>query len=302
MEAWRNKGKRRKEIFQRVTPNCILVVLDTETTGLADDAEIIQFAAMKYRVESNLTLSPLDEIDVYIRPKTPLVKKITDITGISNEMLKHEPSEEQITPKIVSFLSDCDVIAGYNVEFDMKKIRFLSYRTGYFFRECPTLDVLEMTRDMIAQSEIDSYALQSVISYLYPDNTFQFHSAIEDVRATAQILQQMLFQYWKFQDKQVYEPIHLEKGYLFINPKQKSMQRIYVKINKGDVDDIFYDLLRKCWSCNATSRAIALFQSIDKESLEDQFLDKYGYRFGHRTMDEIGRSWLKYYRQKHKKH
>ena len=47
---WRNKEKRKNEILKYVKVDSTVVAFDVETTGLGDDAKIIQFSAIKYKV------------------------------------------------------------------------------------------------------------------------------------------------------------------------------------------------------------------------------------------------------------
>ena len=54
---WRNINFRKEEIFKFLKPGDVITVFDTETTGLGSSAKIIQFSAVKYRIEKDLSLT-----------------------------------------------------------------------------------------------------------------------------------------------------------------------------------------------------------------------------------------------------
>lgn len=291
---WRNINFRKEEIFKFLKPGDVITVFDTETTGLGSSAKIIQFSAVKYRIEKDLSLTEIGIIDLYINPEMNLPEKITELTGITDEMLKDMPTEKEIGPKLLEFIEDSDVLAAYNIKFDLRMIDCLCNRIHLCYDMAPTLDILEMARDFIPKEKINNHKLGTVVAYIFPDDDFQFHSAIEDVRATAKVMEVFLKAYWKYSSKNEEKtPIHLERGHLFINPRKASQQRIIAEINKGNEGDIFYDIVAHCWSCKCNSKAKKLFNEIDLEELERQFLLKYHYN----SMDELAKSWLKYRRQ-----
>ena len=119
---WRNINFRKEEIFKFLKPGDVITVFDTETTGLGSSAKIIQFSAVKYRIEKDLSLTEIGIIDLYINPEMNLPEKITELTGITDEMLKDMPTEKEIGPKLLEFIEDSDVLAAYNIKFDLRMI------------------------------------------------------------------------------------------------------------------------------------------------------------------------------------
>ena len=95
------------------------VVLDIETTGFLPEWDyIIEIGAIKYKnhVEvdrfTSLVQPPTDDGEEYIDDY------ITELTGITNEMLETAPTIENILPKLYNFLGD-SIIIGHNVNFDI---------------------------------------------------------------------------------------------------------------------------------------------------------------------------------------
>lgn len=90
------------------------VVLDLETTGLSPESnEIIEIGAILYKqgVKSS-------EFTTLIRPKSRISGFITNLTGISNEMVSTAPSIEEALPELMTFLGDKPVLA-HNASFDL---------------------------------------------------------------------------------------------------------------------------------------------------------------------------------------
>ena len=96
------------------------VVIDLETTGLDPEYEsIIEIAAM--RVNGNAVVDSLSSL---INPGYEIDEFITDLTGITNEMLASAPPIEDYLPEFLEFIKD-SVLVGHNVNFD---INFITIR------------------------------------------------------------------------------------------------------------------------------------------------------------------------------
>lgn len=89
------------------------VILDTETTGLYEDAEICQIAIID---PSGKTL-----MDTLVRPQKPIPAKATSIHGISNETVINAPRWIDIRNDVWETLFGKTVIV-YNAEYDFKML------------------------------------------------------------------------------------------------------------------------------------------------------------------------------------
>ncbi len=90
------------------------VVIDTETTGLDFDfCDIIEVSALRYAdgrcVGSYSSL---------VNPGCPVDSFITDLTGITNEMLEVAPGPGKVMPALRDFIGH-SVLIGHNVSFDV---------------------------------------------------------------------------------------------------------------------------------------------------------------------------------------
>lgn len=83
------------------------ILLDFETTGLDPQThEIIEIGA--------IAITDLKETARYhtlVRPKSPIPKAISELTGITNEMVADAPAFEEVASEFAKFLGDTPIIA-----------------------------------------------------------------------------------------------------------------------------------------------------------------------------------------------
>lgn len=108
------------------------VVIDTETTGLDYDyCEVIEVSAVRYSggaiVDKFTTLVKPELTETYYPLRNGgegewvaryVDEFITDLTGITNEMLADAPDPVEVLPKFMDFVKD-SVLIGHNVNFDI---------------------------------------------------------------------------------------------------------------------------------------------------------------------------------------
>ena len=103
------------------------IVLDLETTGLDPkyDSIIEAAAAQIHNGEIVKTFQSL------INPGFEISGFITELTGISNDMLTTAPELEQVFPKFLDFVGD-SIVVGHNVNFD---VNFIYDNCMYLFEK-----------------------------------------------------------------------------------------------------------------------------------------------------------------------
>ncbi len=88
--------------------------VDIETTGLSPRySSIIELGAVKV-----LNGRVLDEVSLLVNPGFSLPAAITDLTGITDDMLWTAPALCDVLPYFLDFVGS-DVILGHNVSFDV---------------------------------------------------------------------------------------------------------------------------------------------------------------------------------------
>lgn len=102
----------------------IYVFLDTETTGLSEKTERMTEIAM-VRTDENFNI--IDKYQVLMNPERTISTKITELTGITEEMIENERKYDEIIPEIMEWYykdSEGKHIIGvaHNMPFDQKFI------------------------------------------------------------------------------------------------------------------------------------------------------------------------------------
>ncbi|NGD63851.1 3'-5' exonuclease [Serratia marcescens] len=112
---------------QCLNRNCL--VLDTETTGLDDKAEIIEIAVID--AHGKVLLNTL------VRPSKPIPPEATAIHGITDEMVKDAPTWPEVSPQLCSLISG-KTIAIYNAEYDIRLLE----QTDRIWKVTPKISVM----------------------------------------------------------------------------------------------------------------------------------------------------------------
>lgn len=90
------------------------VVVDIETTGLSPQYdEIIEITAIKYKHGEQV-----DTFSTLVKPEYEIDEYITELTGITNEMVTTAPKIAECIADFKEFIGDA-IIVGYNVNFDI---------------------------------------------------------------------------------------------------------------------------------------------------------------------------------------
>lgn len=88
--------------------------IDVETTGyMLGYDEIIEFCGVKVR-KGSIT----ETYSTLIKPLNPVDEFITELTGITNDMLDNQPCMEDVANDIYNYLAD-ETLLGHNVHFDI---------------------------------------------------------------------------------------------------------------------------------------------------------------------------------------
>lgn len=100
------------------------VFLDTETTGLDEQAEIVEIAV----VDTDGT--PL--LDQLVRPQGEVPWDAVQVHGLSSERLQHAPPWPQVWPAVQRVLSG-RLVAIYNAQYDVRLLQQTNARYGIPF-------------------------------------------------------------------------------------------------------------------------------------------------------------------------
>ena len=159
------------------------VAFDLETTGLSSaNDRIIEIGAVVMKNGEEL-----DRFQTFVDPQRPLEKKIVELTGITDEMLKGAPKIEEILPEFLKFV-DGRVLVAHNSDFDTGFIRAACARQGLPYTYTAA-DTLILSQNMLPQ--LNKFKLDIVSNALsLPD--FNHHRAADDAVTCGLIMHRLM--------------------------------------------------------------------------------------------------------------
>ena len=159
-------------------------VFDTETTGLDPGVEYLtEIGAVIVR-----NGEVVEEFDTFVKPGKPITSKITELTGITNEMVADAPGEAEALKAFLDF-ADGRILVGHNAHsFDIRFLRAAAKRSGIEFE--PTyIDTLTMAQAMYPG--LHNYKQGTINKHLELP-AYEAHRACEDSAALGRIFCVML--------------------------------------------------------------------------------------------------------------
>lgn len=151
-----------------------IVAVDIETTGLnLDEDVIIEIGAVKFngrRVE--------DEWSTLVNPHQPISNFITQLTGITNNMVRNAPTLQDVIGDLIGFVGDVPVV-GHNISFDLSFLRRAHALTSNI-----DIDTYELAAVLMpTASRYNLSALAQQLGILLPAT----HRALDDARVTHRV-------------------------------------------------------------------------------------------------------------------
>ena len=154
------------------------VVFDIETTGFSYHKDtIIEIGAVK--VEKGVVTERFSQL---INPLRPIPPEISELTGISEDMVSDQPSLEEVLPRFMAFIEGAPVVA-HNANFDCSFIRYYCEKLALPFTSL-IVDTLALSRLLL--TDIKKHNLKAVTKYLKIVLN-DHHRAVADAEATARV-------------------------------------------------------------------------------------------------------------------
>ena len=161
-------------------------VLDLETTGFsATNDRITEIGIMKVKNKE-----VIDEFSCFVNPGRHIPERVTEVTNITDEMVKDAETIEQVFPKMLEFLGDQEntVIVAHNANFDVGFLKQNAKRLGYDF-DYSYLDTLSLAKDLFP--DYKKYKLGKIAENL-GIKVEVAHRALDDVDTTVKVFNVMI--------------------------------------------------------------------------------------------------------------
>lgn len=204
------------------------VVVDTETTGLDPYYDsLIELVGIKY--ENDIEVDRFQEL---INPQYSISSFITNLTGITNEMLEGAREESEVLKDFYAFVGNSVVVA-HNAHFDINFIydSLLKHQDIKFSNDF--VDTLRLARRLLP--ELNHHRLKDLAKY-YGYDYLGAHRAEFDAELTTKILSHL-----KEQSIEKYGSIEVFKERQSKTSSPVKAKDISSDKSKHDPDNLLYE-------------------------------------------------------------
>lgn len=154
------------------------ICFDIETTGLSAARDMItEIGAVK--VENGVIT---DTFSTFANPEMPIPQKITQLTGITDDMVKDAPSQSEAVSAFLEFAGD-NVLVAHNAPFDTSFIAKACEDMGREYNYT-SIDTVAISRAIL--TDIKNCKLDTVAKFLRLGD-FNHHRATDDAEMLARI-------------------------------------------------------------------------------------------------------------------
>lgn len=164
--------------YDRTFADGIFTIFDIETTGLSPvSCGITEIGAVKYQGGKVVEI-----FQTFVNPGMPIPKNITDLTGITDDMVKDAPSQSEAVKAFLDFAGN-SILVAHNANFDMGFIRKVATDNKYKL-ENPYLDTVSLSRYL--NPDLTRHSLDAVAKH-YNLGSFNHHRASDDCEMLGRI-------------------------------------------------------------------------------------------------------------------
>ena len=153
------------------------VAFDLETTGLFPVVNrIVEFGAVRFRLDGR----ELGTWEQLVDPECLIPPGVTDIHGITDAMVRGQPTLAQALPGFLDFLGRTEaILLAHNATFDLGFLNFAAAKTGLTLPANPVIDTLDLARTCVRGAP--SCRLEDLVVHLGLAES-EDHRALSDSR------------------------------------------------------------------------------------------------------------------------
>lgn len=174
------------KVADRKLAETTFAVLDLETSGGSPrlGAGITEIGVVK--VKGGKVLGTFQS---FVDPGHALPYFITELTGITDQMLVSAPFIDEILPTLFEFLGNPDetVVVAHNSPFDLSFLKAAALTHEIDWPEYVTVDTARLARAVLDRDEVANCKL-STLSQYFGATTSPNHRALDDATATVDVL------------------------------------------------------------------------------------------------------------------
>jgi DNA polymerase III epsilon subunit family exonuclease len=190
-------------IGERPLSETTFAVLDLETSGGSPNsgAGITEIGVVKVRGGT-----VLGTFQSFIDPGHSLPPFITQLTGITDEMLFSAPFIDEVLPTLFEFLGSKNetILVAHNSPFDMSFLKAAALAHELAWPNYLTVDTARLARAVLDRDEVSNCKLGTLATF-FNAQTSPNHRALDDALATVDVLHGIIerlagHQVWTFEE------------------------------------------------------------------------------------------------------
>lgn len=174
------------KVADRKLSETTFAVLDLETSGGSPrlGAGITEIGVVKVRGGE-----VLGTFQSFVDPGHALPYFITELTGITDQMLLSAPFIDEILPSLFEFLGSSEetVVVAHNSPFDLSFLKAASIAHEMPWPEYVTVDTARLARAVLERDEVINCKLSTLANF-FGASTSPNHRALDDAWATVDVL------------------------------------------------------------------------------------------------------------------
>lgn len=205
------------------------IAIDLETTGLSPKLDkILEVGAWKV-----INGAVVDRLQFFADPGRMIPERITELTGITQDMLGEALTQKEAIHRVVGFCEEYPLL-GHNILFDYSFLKQAAVNERLPF-EHKGIDTLKISRRFL--SDIESRKLECLCAY-YKIETEHHHRAIDDAWA-AKCLYDCLQEQFGEGNEKYFAPgelVYQAKREGPITPAQKRYLNDLIKYHRIEID------------------------------------------------------------------
>lgn len=205
------------------------ITLDLETTGLRPGTDrILEIGAIKV-----INGKAEDSYCTFIDPQMAIPARITEITGITQNMVNGHPGNEEAVTHLVDFCEGLPLL-GHNIIFDYSFVKHSAVNLGAAF-EKEGVDTLKIAKKVLP--DLKSRSLQYLRKF-YRIEQEQAHRALDDAKTTFYLYEKLKLEFLEqYPDIFCAKPLCYQvKKQSPITSAQKGYLQDLVKYHKIELD------------------------------------------------------------------
>jgi DNA polymerase-3 subunit epsilon len=163
------------------------VAFDTETTGLFPIMHrLVEIGDARFRLDGH----ELATFQTLIDPQHPIPPEVQRVHGITDAMVRGQPTIDHVLPQFIEFLGESDtILLAHNAPFDLSFLAMALIRLSIAYPPHDVFDTLDIARRLYPGWH--SHSLENVAARLKIANRAE-HRALSDARLVKDVFLAML--------------------------------------------------------------------------------------------------------------